>query len=95
MEKMLQRILVTFTVGFLVIGAILGFVGVADCGSVFAPGDGCASTLSVQRALVIAFIGLGLTSLAASIVADKPITPTDSSTPADSSQHSEPGPPTE
>lgn len=75
MEKMLQRILVTFTIGFLLIGAILGFVEVADCGSVFAPQDGCASTLSVQRALVIAFIGLGLTAMAAAIVADKPAPP--------------------
>lgn len=72
MERLLQRVLVTFTIGFLVIGAILGFVGVADCGSVFAPKDGCAATLSVQRALVIAFIGIGLTAMAAAIVAEKP-----------------------
>lgn len=75
MEKLIIRVLLTFTVGFLLIGAILGFVGVADCGSVFSPKDGCASTLSVQRALVIVFIGLGLTTMAAAILIDKPADP--------------------
>ena len=77
MEMMIQRILVTFAIGFLVTGAILGVVSVADCGSVFSPNDGCAETLSVQRALVIAFIGLGLTAGAAWLVADtgKPADP--------------------
>lgn len=70
MEKSLLRVLITFTVGFLAIGVILGAVGVADCGSVFSPKDSCADSLSVQRALVIIFIGLGLTSMAAAIVID-------------------------
>ncbi|MET3961036.1 hypothetical protein ABIE44_000970 [Marmoricola sp. OAE513] len=70
MEKSILRILVTFTVGFLAIGAVLGLIGVGDCGSVFSPDDGCGETLSVQRALVIAFVGLGLTSMAAAIFAD-------------------------
>lgn len=72
MRSTVLRILVVFTVGFLAIGATLGFVGVGDCGSVFKPEDGCAADLSVQRALVIAFIGLGLTTLAAAIFADQP-----------------------
>ena len=72
MEKLIIRVLLTFTVGFLLVGAILGFVSVADCGSVFVPKDGCASALSGERALVIAFIGLGLTSRAAAILTDKP-----------------------
>lgn len=74
MEKLLLRTLVTFTVGFLLIGAVIGFVGVGDCGSVFSAGsgEGCANALGVQRALVIAFIGLGLTGLVASILADVP-----------------------
>lgn len=79
MEKTLQRILVTFTVGFLLTGAILGFVGVADCGSVFAPKDGCAATLTTERALVIAFIGLGLTAMAAAILTETSSESTESS----------------
>lgn len=72
MEKLILRVLVTFTIGLLVVGAILGFVTVADCGSVFSPHGGCGEVLAGQRALTIAFIGLGLTSMAAAIVADLP-----------------------
>lgn len=79
MEKLILRVLVTFTVGFLAIGAILGFVGIADCGSVFNPKHGCASDLSVQRSLVIAFIGLGLTTMAAAIMIDAPEKPAETS----------------
>ena len=75
MEKLIVRVLATFTVGFLVIGAVLGFVSVADCGSVFSPADSCSATLADQRAFVIAFIGLGLTCLAAAIIADQPAKP--------------------
>jgi uncharacterized membrane protein len=72
MEKKVLRVLVVFTIGFLAIGVILGFVGNGDCGSVFSPADHCSSDLAVQRALVIAFIGLGLTTMAAAIVTDQP-----------------------
>ena len=78
MHKTVLRVLVVFTVGFLAIGAILGFVGNGDCGSVFSPADHCSGDLAVQRALVIAFIGLGLTTMAAAIVTDLPATKDDS-----------------
>ncbi len=75
MEKLLRNVLVTFTIGFLAIGVILGFLVLDGCGSVFDP-DGCDGELAVHKALVIAFLGLGLTSLAAAIVVEVKVTPT-------------------
>ncbi|HET6152554.1 MAG TPA: hypothetical protein VFE15_06325 [Marmoricola sp.] len=72
MDKMLMRILVTFTVGFLVIGGVLAFQKVGDCGSVFNSSGGCpGAALAGHVSLVIVFLGLGLTGLVATIMVDQ------------------------
>ncbi|MFL6160519.1 MAG: hypothetical protein ACJ72D_30890 [Marmoricola sp.] len=71
MEKVVNRILVTFTVGFLAIGVVLGIQSVGDCGSVFSPSDSCGSrALAGHLSMVIVFLGLGLTGLVAAVVSD-------------------------
>jgi len=70
MEKLLARLVLVFTAGFLAIGVVLGFQKVGDCGSVFDRADGCDATLAGHLSLVIAFLGLGLTGLVAAVVID-------------------------
>lgn len=70
MEKLLARLVLTFTAGFLAIGVVLGFQEVGDCGSVFDRADGCDAALAGHLSLVIAFLGLGLTGLVAAVVID-------------------------
>ncbi len=66
----LERVLGVFALGFLAIGLVLGFQGVGGgCGSVFHHPGGCSSALSGHVALVIAFVGTGLTSAIASVIA--------------------------
>lgn len=67
-----MRILVTFTIGFLLIGGVLAFQKVGDCGSVFDHAGACSGrALAGHVSLVIVFLGLGLTGLFATVMADQ------------------------
>ncbi|MFL6062235.1 MAG: hypothetical protein ACJ72E_13455 [Marmoricola sp.] len=70
MEKLLARLVLTFTAGFLTIGVVLGLQKVGECGSVFDRADGCDAALAGHLSLVIAFLGLGLTGLVAAVIID-------------------------
>jgi hypothetical protein len=66
---MLSRILNVFTSGFFVIAGVLAFMKVGDCGSVFDPSGACDDgQLAGRQALVVVFVGLGLTTLVAGVL---------------------------
>jgi hypothetical protein len=75
MPHLLSRLLVTFALGFIATGVLVGFMpaGSGGCGAPFSGGSGytdqCSDIRADRRALPVALIGIGATTLAAAMVA--------------------------
>jgi hypothetical protein len=72
MERLLSRVLFTFSVGFALIGVVVGLLNVNTgeyCGAVLSHDQGCRQPVSLL-AMMLAFWGVALTCAVGGTVAD-------------------------